>query len=78
VPAVLPKTPPFVDAVRRDSPAERAGLQPDDLILFVNNRIVPSLEILENELSLMDRDDSVRMTIQRGQELIEVNLGARE
>jgi serine protease Do len=78
VPAVLPKTPPFVDAVRRDSPAERAGLQADDLILFVNNRIVPSLEILENELSLMDRDDSVRLTIQRGQELIEVSLGARE
>jgi S1-C subfamily serine protease len=78
VPAVLPKTPPFVDAVRRNSPAERVGLQPDDLILFVNNRIVPSLELLENELGLMDRDDSVRLTIQRGQQLIEVTLGARE
>jgi serine protease Do len=78
VPAVLPKTPPFIDGVRRDSPAERVGLQPDDLILFVNSRIVPSLEILENELALLDRDDSVRLTIQRGQQLIEVTLGARE
>lgn len=78
VPAVLAKTPPFIDAVRRDSPAERAGLQPDDLILFVNNRLVPSLEVLENELGLLDRDDSVRLTVQRGQQLIDVNLGARE
>jgi serine protease Do len=78
VPAVLPKTPPFIDGVRRDSPAERVGLQPDDLILFVNSRIVPSLEILENELALLDRDDSVRLTIQRGQQLIEITLGARE
>jgi serine protease Do len=78
VPAVLPKTPPFIDSVRRDSPAERVGLQPDDLILFVNSRIVNSLEILENELALLDRDDSVRLTVQRGNELIEVTLGARE
>lgn len=77
VPAVLPKTPPFIDAVRPDSAAEAAGLQPDDLILFVNNRIVPSLEALENELSLMDRDDSVRLTVQRGQQLIEVTLQGR-
>ena len=59
-------------------PAERSGLQPDDLILFVNNRIVPSLEVLENELSFLDRDDSVRLTVQRGQDLIDVTLGARE
>ncbi len=78
VPSVLPKTPPFIDAVRPDSPAETAGLQPDDLILFVNNRIVPSLEALESELGLMDRDDTVRLVVQRGQELIEATLGARE
>jgi serine protease Do len=78
VPAVLPKTPPFIDAVRRNSPAERVGLQPDDLILFVNSRIVNSLEELDNELALMDRDDSVRLTVQRGQQLIDVMLGARE
>jgi serine protease Do len=78
VPPVLPKTPPFIDAVRSESTAGRAGLQPDDLILFVNNRIVSSLEALENELALLDRDDSVRLTVQRGQQLIDVTLGARE
>lgn len=77
VPSVLPKTPPFIDAVRPDSAAEGARLQPDDLILFVNNRIVPSLEALENELSLLDRDDSVRLTVQRGQQLIDVTLDGR-
>jgi hypothetical protein len=34
--------------------------------------------VLENELSFLDRDDSVRLTVQRGQDLIDVMLGARE
>jgi S1-C subfamily serine protease len=77
VPAVLPQTPPFIDAVRPGTPADEAGLQPDDLILFVNNRIVSSLAALQKELGLFDRDDPVRLIVQRGQKLIDVTLGGR-
>jgi serine protease Do len=74
IPDVLPKTPPFVDAVRAGSSAANAGLQPDDLVLFVNERMASSCATLRDELSYIDRIDEVRMTIQRGQELLEFVL----
>lgn len=74
VPDILPKTPPFVDQVQPGSPAERAGLRPDDLILFVNQRMATSCKVLRDELSYIDRIDDVRLTVQRAQELIEVQM----
>lgn len=76
VPEVLFKTPPFIESVRPGSPAAQAGLLPDDLILFVNDRIVPSSAALRSELSFLDRIDPVRLTVQREQELVEVTLRA--
>jgi serine protease Do len=58
--------------VRPQSPAAGAGLQPDDLILFINNVVVPSCTAVWEELTLVDRIDPLRLTIQRGQELVEV------
>ncbi|MCA9175690.1 MAG: serine protease [Planctomycetales bacterium] len=74
VPDVLPKTPPFVDRIRIGSPAERAGLRVDDLILFVGPNIVGSCKGLRNELTFVDRIDELRLTVQRDQELQEVVL----
>ena len=76
VPDVLPKTPPFIDRVAPNSVAQRAGLRPDDLVLLVNDHVVGSCKILVDELTFIDRLDSVRLTVQRGQELIEVTLQA--
>lgn len=77
VPDVLPKTPPYIDYVRPGSPAERAGLKADDLILFVNDRVAASIKTLTDELSLIDRIDPVRLVIQRKQALIDVELKAK-
>ena len=71
---MLAKTPPFIDAVTPDSPAARARLQPDDLILFINNAVVVSYESAVETLSLIDHIDPVRLTVQRGQQLVEVVL----
>jgi S1-C subfamily serine protease len=76
VPDVLERTPPFVDAIRPDSPAAGADLRPDDLVLFVNDRLVQSCKALVNELSFVDRIDSVKLTIIRDQELVDVKLTA--
>jgi serine protease Do len=76
VPDVLVKTPPFIDAIRRESIAEKAGLRPDDLVLFIGDRIIPSCEALRNELSFIDRIDEVRLVIQRGDELLDLVLSA--
>ena len=77
-PDILPKTPPFVDAVRVGSPAEKAGLRPDDLILFINSRVASSCKSVVDEMSLVDRIDPIHLTVQRGQELLNVVLEPSE
>jgi serine protease Do len=76
VPDVLPRTPPFVDEVRPNTPASRAGIKPDDLVLFVGGRLVQSVKALAGELEYIDREDELQLTLQRGQELIDVTLKA--
>ncbi|NLF71139.1 MAG: PDZ domain-containing protein [Candidatus Anammoximicrobium sp.] len=78
VPDVLSRTPPFIDAVTPDSPAARARLQPDDLILFVNNSVVTSCASVVETLSLIDHIDPVRLTVQRGQQLADVVLETKQ
>jgi S1-C subfamily serine protease len=74
IPDVLPRTPPFIDQIRSNSPAEQAGLKPDDLVLFVNDRLISSSRGLRDELGYIDRIDDVQLTVQRGQDLLEVRL----
>ncbi|MBL9124877.1 MAG: trypsin-like peptidase domain-containing protein [Planctomycetaceae bacterium] len=74
VPDVLERTPPFVDAVQAESLAAQLGLKPDDLVLFVNDRLVQSCKALVEELSRIDRADPVKMTVIRGQQLIDVTF----
>ncbi len=74
VPNVLDRTPPFVDAVRASSAAEKAGLAPDDLVVFVNGNLVQTCDALVDELSYIDRADPTKLTVIRGQELLEVTL----
>jgi serine protease Do len=74
VPDFLPRTPPFVEEVKSRGPAAKAGLRIDDLILFLNGRVVPSCKLLVEVLSFIDRLDPVRLTVQRGQELVELEL----
>lgn len=78
VPDVLARTPPFIDEVRKGSPADEAGIRPDDLVLFVNDeRLIQSCKALKEELSYIDRDDPIKLTVIRGQELLEFTLEPR-
>lgn len=43
VPNVLPRTPAYIEAVIPNSPAEKAKLEPDDLISFVDGRPIGSI-----------------------------------
>ena len=76
VPDVLERTPAYVDQVRPGTAAARAGLQPDDLVLLVGNHLTQSCKALRKELEMIDRADAVKITILRGQELVEVTLQA--
>ncbi|HUE73620.1 MAG TPA: S1C family serine protease [Pirellulaceae bacterium] len=70
----IERTPPFVEAVKPDSPAALAGIKRDDLILFVNGRLVASCKLVAEELTWIDRLEEIHLTVQRGQELVDVAL----
>lgn len=74
LPNVVAKTPPFVDRVRPGSVAAKAGVQQDDLILFINDLVISSRTALEEELSYIDRIDEARLVVERDRELIEIVL----
>jgi len=74
IPNLLDKTPPFIDAVRDGSPAARAGLRPDDLIIFVGEDMVQSRDMVVERLRRIDRREPVRLMVMRQEELIEVTL----
>ena len=74
VPDVVERTPPFVDFVRPDTPAAMAALQTDDLIVFVNQRLVSSCQALRRALRYIDRRDSIELIVNRRGELIRITL----
>lgn len=76
VPDVVPRTPPYIDTVRPGTVAHAAGLQPDDLVIFVNDRLVQSCSDLKRELAGIDRADPVTITVVREQQLIDTTLEA--
>ena len=76
VPDVLQRTPAFVDYVRPGSPAADAGLRPDDLVLLVGERLIQSCKALLAELEHIDYEDPIRLTVLRGQDLLEFELQA--
>jgi len=76
VPDVLQRTPPYVDEVRADSPAAKAGLRRDDLILYVGDTLLRTCKTVQEEFGFLDRADEVRVTVMRDQQLIQINLPA--
>ncbi|HEY1783892.1 MAG TPA: S1C family serine protease, partial [Pirellulales bacterium] len=74
IPNVLDRTPPFVDDVRAGSPAASAGIHPDDLILLVDSQVVQSCAAVQKELSQLEADAEVRLTLMRGNDLLEVQV----
>ncbi|NOX53618.1 MAG: PDZ domain-containing protein [Planctomycetes bacterium] len=76
VPDVVLRTPAYVDAVLPGSPAAEAGLKPDDLIVFVNGELVQSCRALKNAFGWLEPGERLRLTIRRGNRLMEMELKA--
>ena len=74
VPDVLETTPAYIDTVSTDSPAARASLRADDLILLVNGQRVDSQRTLRSLLRTIDRRDDVELTVQRDTQILPVTL----
>lgn len=78
IPDVLPLTPPYVDSVRRGSAADRAGLRPDDLVVFVAGKQMASCRSLAEEFSYHDVREEISVAVLRDGTLVEVLLQLEE
>jgi S1-C subfamily serine protease len=70
VPNVLERTPPYIDAVRAGSPAAKADIRPDDLIVLIGDHLIQSCKSFLSELEYIDYEDPVTLSILRGQDLV--------
>ncbi|MBM4023049.1 MAG: serine protease, partial [Planctomycetes bacterium] len=77
VPDLLDRTPPFVESVDADSPAARAGLAADDLVIAVGSRSVTTRTAVEMALGGLADGDAVKLTVIRRGGLVEIDLGPR-
>ena len=67
-------TPPYVEEVIAGSPAAKAGLQPDDLILYVQGESVPTIRNFRDAIKGYAPGDDVTLKVQRGNKLETVKL----
>ncbi len=74
IPDILPHTPPFVEAVVAGSPAGRAGLLPDDLIVFVNKTMVRSEREFMKELLQYEQVDDLSLVVMRDKSLVPLTV----
>jgi serine protease Do len=74
VPDVLYRTPAYVDTVVLGSPSAKAGLKPEDLVLFVNDELVHSCRMLSSELGHLEAGDTLSLIVRRGTKLVTVEL----
>ncbi len=65
VPNVLERTPPFIDVVRHNSPASKAGLRPDDLIIFVDEQLIQSCDALTRMLDRTEMNAPIKIIVRR-------------
>lgn len=67
-------TPPYVEEVIPGSPAAKAGLQPDDLIVYMDGELVVSIRLFRELMRQVDPGTEVRLEVQRANKLISVKL----
>lgn len=74
VPDVLFRTPAYVNALVDGSAAQSVKLQPDDLVLFVNDDLVQSVKELATALGRMEAGDVLRLVVRREDQLLTFEL----
>ncbi len=84
VPDVIDRTPPYIENVLPGSPAAKAGLRPDDLIVFLNvpvaggsepeERLVPSCRAFKEIMGGLEPGANIKVVVRRGMQLLSFEL----
>jgi serine protease Do len=78
VPNVVERTPPFVEDTVPGSPAAKAGLKPDDLIVYVNNEKITSIKEFRDIVDKAPPGTEFKLEVRRGERLTTVSLKLAE
>jgi serine protease Do len=71
---VVDRTPPYVEEVLPGSPAAKAGLKPDDLIVYIDGLPVVSIQTYKEIMDRYRPDMEAKLEIRRGEKLQTVTL----
>jgi serine protease Do len=85
VPDVVDRTPPYVEEVVPDSPAAKAGLKTDDLVVFLRvprddapnereERVVNSCRAFKELMAPLDPGTTITVVVRRGNQLLSLDL----
>jgi serine protease Do len=85
VPDILERTPPYVEEVIPESPAARAGIKPDDLIVFIRaprpdapseteERVITSCKSFKETMAQLDPGMALKVVVRRGNQLLSLDL----
>ncbi|RJP30300.1 MAG: serine protease [Phycisphaerales bacterium] len=69
---------PFVERVIRGTPAARAGLRSDDLILSINGRQISSAEDFDAVVATLRAGDAVDLVIRRDRDIKSIRIEQKE
>jgi len=79
VPNAVSATPPYVEEVLPNSPAAEAGLRPDDLIVYVEGELVPTISAYRNIIKFIPpTTPEIKIDVQRGTRLHNFRLKVTE
>ena len=67
-------TPPYIEEVTAGSPAEKLGLRPDDLILYVEGESVPTIKTFREVMKQYEPGREITLQLQRASKLESVKL----
>jgi serine protease Do len=66
-PAGLERTPPYVEEVIPNSPAAKAGIKPDDLVVYVNGEQIGSIKKFREIVDRAPPGTEVQLEVRRGE-----------
>lgn len=72
----LDRMPAYIEAVEWDSPADQAGIRPDDLVLFVEDRLVHTLAECRDAIGKLPAGGSWRIGVLRNERLLHFEIPA--
>jgi S1-C subfamily serine protease len=74
VPKVVDRTPPYIEAIDPNSPAAKAGLKSDDLVIYLDGEPVYSTDVWRDLIKRYNPGDKVQVEIRRGDILTAVQM----